>query len=49
MDAFKQLGEKGSKSMMGSGGNMAMPTSIGGAAGAIKLDAATQEAATEAQ
>lgn len=48
MDAFKQIGTSGSKSSMGAG-SMAMPTSLAGAAGAIKLDAATDRAATEAQ
>ena len=47
MDAFKQLGERGSKQSMQGADSVAMPTSLGSAAGAIKLDANAATRATE--
>jgi hypothetical protein len=48
-DAFMQLGERGSKQSMSGVDSVAMPSSLSGAAGAIKLDATADRAATEAQ
>lgn len=48
-DAFMQIGEKGSKQSMSGVDSVAMPSSLSGAAGAIKLDATADRAATEAQ
>ena len=47
--AFKQCGEKGSAQSMADSENLAMPSSLNSAAGAIKIDAATERAATEKQ
>ena len=49
LDAFKSLGERGSKQSMSGADSVAMPSSLSGAAGAIKLDATADRAATEAQ
>lgn len=46
LEAFKQIGETGSKSSMQGGQSMALPTSLSGAGGAIKLDASADAAAT---
>jgi len=47
LEAFKKIGEAGSKSSMSGGSDMALPTSLSGAGGAIKLDAAADQAATD--
>jgi Ras-related protein Rab-7A len=47
MDAFKQAAENGSKASMQGGANVAMPTSLSGAKGAIKLDANTDAQKTQ--
>ena len=48
IDAFKQLGAQGAKQSM-QGANVSMPSSLSGASGAIKLDATSAAAATDAQ
>jgi len=47
IEAFKQVADMGSKASMQGGTNVAMPTSLSGAAGAIKLDAGSDAKATQ--
>ena len=47
IEAFKQVADMGSKASMQGGTNVAMPTSLSGAAGAIKLDAGADAKATQ--